>query len=95
MSSTEYLPLADVQSRLAEVVEWLEREKGRVVVTKHGRPVAVVLAIEDLEGLEETVEILSDQPLMRRLRKSLAEVEAGQAEELRKDEAPALVRRRR
>lgn len=94
-SAAEHLPLADVKNRLSEVVERLEREHGRVVITKHGRPAAVVLSIEDLEGLEETLEILSDKPLMRRLRKSQAEVEAGAATELGKDEALALVRGRR
>jgi prevent-host-death family protein len=94
-SAAEHLPLADVKNRLSEVVERLEREHGRVVITKHGRPAAVVLSIEDLEGLEETLEILSDKPLMRRLRKSQAEVEAGAVVELSKDEALALVRGRR
>lgn len=94
-SAAEHLPLAEVKNRLSEVVERLEREHGRVVITKHGRPAAVVLSIEDLEGLEETLEILSDKPLMRRLRKSQAEVEAGAAAELSKDEALALVRGRR
>ena len=95
MTAAEHLPLADVKNRLSEVVERLEREHGRVVITKHGRPAAVVLSIEDLEGLEETLEILSDKPLMRRLRKSQVEVEAGAATELSKDEALALVRGRR
>lgn len=94
-SAAEHLPLADVKNRLSEVVERLEREHGRVVITKHGRPAAVVLSIEDLEGLEETLEVLSDKPLMRRLRKSQTEVEAGAATELSKDEALALVRGRR
>jgi prevent-host-death family protein len=43
-------------NRLSEVVERLEREHGRVVITKHGRPAAVVLSVADLEGLEETLE---------------------------------------
>jgi prevent-host-death family protein len=29
------------------------------VITKHGRPAAVVISVEDLEGLEETLDILS------------------------------------
>jgi hypothetical protein len=37
MSPSEYLSLADVKNRLSEVIETLEREHGRVVVTKHGR----------------------------------------------------------
>jgi prevent-host-death family protein len=47
----EHVPLAEVKNRLSEVVDRLEREHGRVVITKHGRPVAVMLSLEDLEGM--------------------------------------------
>jgi prevent-host-death family protein len=60
MSATEHVPLAEVKNRLSEVVDRLEREHGRVVITKHGRPAAVMLSLEDLESLEETLAILSD-----------------------------------
>lgn len=93
-SSVEHLPLADVKNRLSEVVERLEREHGRVVITKHGRPAAVVLSIEDLEGLEETLEILSDSRLMRRVRRATSELESGEAEDLTRDEALALIRKK-
>lgn len=94
-SAAEHLPLADVKNRLSEVVDRLEREHGRVVITKHGRPAAVVISIEDLEGLEETLDILSDPKLMRRIRKAEAEIAAGQAAELTKDEALALIKPKR
>jgi len=94
MSATdEHLPLATVKNRLSEVVDRLEREHGRVVITKHGRPAAVVMSVEDLEGLEETLNILSDPKLMRRIRKADAEIAAGEAEELTSDQALALVKR--
>lgn len=89
------MPLADVKNRLSEVVDRLEREHGRVVITKHGRPAAVVLSIEDLEGLEETLDVLSDARLMRRVRKAQAEIAAGQSEEQTKDQAAALIKPRR
>jgi antitoxin YefM len=94
-SAAEHMPLAEVKNRLSEVVDQLEREHGRVVITKHGRPAAVVLSIDDLEGLEETLDILSDPKLMRRVRKAGAEVAAGEAVELTKDEALALIKPRR
>lgn len=93
-AAAEHLPLADVKNRLSEVVERLEREHGRVVITKHGRPAAVVLSIEDLEGLEETLELLSDPRAMRRIRKAQAEIAAGEVPELSKEQALALVRRK-
>ena len=94
-SAAEHMPLADVKNRLSEVVERLEREHGRVVITKHGRPAAVVISVEDLEGLEETLDILSDPKVLRRIRKAESEIAAGTAEELTKDEALALIKRRR
>jgi prevent-host-death family protein len=92
-AAAEHMPLADVKNRLSEVVERLEREHGRVVITKHGRPAAVVLNIEDLEGLEETLQILSDPRAMRRIRKAQVDIAAGDVEELTKDQAFALLRR--
>jgi len=38
-----------VKNRLSEVIDTLERERGRVVVTKHGRPAAVMISVDDLE----------------------------------------------
>ncbi len=94
MSGTDHLPLADVKNRLSEVVERLEREHGRVVITKHGRPAVVMLSIEDLESLEETLEILSNPALLAEIREANTEVAAGKAVTLTKDEALAELRRR-
>ena len=93
MSAAEHVPLAEVKNRLSEVVERLEREHGRVVITKHGRPAAVMLSLEDLESLEETLAILSDPELMAELRDADAEVAAGRTTRLSKQEALAELER--
>lgn len=93
-SAAEHMPLAEVKNRLSEVVDRLEREHARVVITKHGRPAAVVLSVEDLEGLEETLDILSNPALMRKLKKAEAEAAAGQDELLTKEQLLARVRQR-
>lgn len=92
-SSADHMALAEVKDRLSEVVDRLEREHGRVVITKHGRPAAVVLSIEDLESLEETLDILGDQSAVTHLRKSLDEAAAGRKRVMSKEEALALVGR--
>jgi len=68
MFPADQMSLADVKNRLSEVVERLEREHGRVVITKHGRPAAVVLSVEDLDSLEETLDVLSSTALMDDIR---------------------------
>lgn len=86
MSAAEHLPLADVKNRLSEVIERLEREHGRVVVTKHGRPAAVMLSVEDLESLEETLEILRDTKLLEEVRKGDRDLKSGRVERLSREE---------
>ena len=39
------MALKDVKDHLSEVVDQVEREHDRVVITKHGRPAAVVLSV--------------------------------------------------
>jgi len=49
-----------------------------VYVTKHGRPVMAVLSVEQFEGMLETIEILEDQPFVKRLQKSIDQAQKGQ-----------------
>ena len=92
MSVGEQMSLADVKNRLSEVVDRLQREHGRVVITKHGRPAAVVVSVEDLESLEETLDILGDQALVSTIRRAMNELAAGKALTLTKGEALRLAR---
>jgi antitoxin YefM len=91
MSLTEQMSLADVKNRLSEVVERLEREHGRVVITKHGHPAAVVISIDDLESLEETLDVMDSPDLLRDIRASLAELATEDATVLSKEDALRLI----
>lgn len=94
MSLADHMSLAEVKNRLSEVVDQIERERGRVVITKHGRRAAVVMSLEDLESLEETLDVLADQPLLQQVRKSLAELAAAKATVFTKDEMLAALRQK-
>lgn len=54
------LPLAEVRARLSELVGEVRTNQERVTITRKGRPVAVLLSIDELETIEETIEILSN-----------------------------------
>jgi antitoxin YefM len=64
-----------------------------VVITKHGRPAAVMLSLEDLESLEETLAILSDPELMAAVEEADAEVAADSTTRLSEQEALAEIER--
>jgi prevent-host-death family protein len=89
MTVNDQLSLADAKAHLSEVVEGVETEHRRVVITKHGRPSVVVLAVADLEAMEETLDILSNPQAMADLREAEEARRSGDAVELSKDEALA------
>jgi len=91
MSVAEQMPLADVKNRLSEVVDRLQREHGRVVITKHGRAAAVVLSVEDLESLEETLDVMGSSAVLGDIHEALAELETSGARVLSKDEALGMI----
>jgi antitoxin YefM len=71
------LPLAEIKKRLSEIVDGVEHHHDRVVLTRNGRPAAVILSPDDLEALEETLDILSDPKAMRDIRRGQRAVDAG------------------
>jgi len=54
---TETLSLSAVKARLSELVDRVESEDDRIVVTRNGRPAAVLVSPDDLESLEETLAV--------------------------------------
>ena len=75
MSDT--LPLAQIKAHLSEIVDRVEHEHERVVLTRNGRPAAVLISPDDLEAIEETLSILSDPKAMRAIRKAEADLDSG------------------
>lgn len=92
MSVEAAMALRDVKNRLSEVVDQVEREHDRVVITRHGKPAAVVISTDDLDSLEETLKVVSRPRLITQVRDSLAELAAGEAEVLSKDDVLATLR---
>jgi antitoxin YefM len=87
LTMSETIPFTEVKAHLSELVDRVAREHDRVVVTRNGRPVAVLISPDELAGLEETLDLLSDDDARASLRRSQAEDEAGQAEILADEQA--------
>lgn len=64
------LPISDVKARLPELVAGVMEREEEVVVTRNGRPAAVLVNVEEYERLKETLDVLSDPDLMRQIRAS-------------------------
>ncbi|MDA8076409.1 MAG: type II toxin-antitoxin system Phd/YefM family antitoxin [Actinomycetota bacterium] len=72
------LPLSEVKARLSEIAEEVAATHERVRITKNGREYVVLVAADDLESIEATLELLADPDAQDRLRAAEADVAAGE-----------------
>ncbi len=63
-------PLRSVRDHLSELVDRVEREHDRVMITRNGRDAAVLISAADLDELEETVSVLSDPEALADIREA-------------------------
>lgn len=79
--------LKQLRPKLPEIIKEIDSKLERYIVTKRGKPVAVMISPDDLDSLLETIEILSDKETVRRIKKAEKEIKEGKTvplEELRK-----------
>ncbi len=67
----------EFRARLAELIDTVTGRGEHVVVTRNGRPEAVLVDIDEYESMEETIEILSDPETMAAIEEGLADFERG------------------
>lgn len=77
MVMSETRSLADVKAHLSEIVDLVESQHERVIITRNGRPAAVLISPQDLENLEETLDLLATPGIMDDIRAAEAEIASG------------------
>lgn len=69
--------VADAKARLSELVDTVSTTHDRVEITRNGKPVAVLMSVEEYVSLRETIAILSDAGAVAQIRDGEADVAAG------------------
>jgi antitoxin YefM len=70
--------LSEAKARLSELTRRVRLQHERITLTRNGEAEAVLLSIDDLEGLEMSLEILSDSAAVARISESLAALDGGE-----------------
>lgn len=83
------MPLAHVRAQLSEVVDTVESTAERVVITRNGTPAAVIVSVDDLAAMEETLAWLDGPGAIRRAQEADEAVDAGDV--TGRDEMAALL----
>ncbi|MBN8279319.1 MAG: type II toxin-antitoxin system Phd/YefM family antitoxin [Gammaproteobacteria bacterium] len=69
---TKTLSLTEVKTRLPELVTGVDEREEEVVVTKNGRPAAILVNVDEYRRIKETLDVLGDPALLRQVAESRA-----------------------
>ena len=92
------MPISEVKTRLPELVSGVEQREDEIVVTRNGKPAAVLVSYDEYERLKETLDVLSDPILMRQIAQSkrfYAKLRRGDSFEALFDESLVTRKRRK
>ncbi|MHB8706742.1 MAG: type II toxin-antitoxin system Phd/YefM family antitoxin [Coriobacteriia bacterium] len=85
---TEHYSLAHTKAHLSEIIDEVEATQDTVIITRRGRPAAVILGMDEFESIMETLDLLATPGAMEEIRQALADVAAGNystAEQIKQD----------
>lgn len=71
------LGLSEARRQLSKLVDEIAEKQEHIVITKQGRPKAVVMSSDEFESWQETLEIMADPEAMASIKRGLRDIKAG------------------
>ena len=68
----ETLSLSEAKMKLTELIERVRSTDTEVIITKNGRPAAVLVSPNEFDGWKETLAVKSDNELMAEIKKGVS-----------------------
>ena len=76
-----YVTLTELRANMAKHFDKLEQDRTELVVTRQNHEPVVIMPLTELEGLRETLHLLSTPANAEILRRSIAELDTGRGVE--------------
>lgn len=70
--------LSDAKDKLSQLVKETAQTTEPILISVHGRREAVLMSMEEYDSLNETIEILKDQSLVKKIYASMQEIGKGE-----------------
>lgn len=74
---THTITLKELRPDLPKVVDKIDKRLERYIVTRHGKPIVVMMSVDDYESMLETLEIMSDPKAIEGIRKGEDDIRHG------------------
>jgi PHD/YefM family antitoxin component YafN of YafNO toxin-antitoxin module len=79
---TKSITLKKLRPGLPRIIDAIDLRLDRFIITRRGKPVAMMMAIDDYEGLLETLDILANRKLMKKIERAKADIKKGRVKAL-------------
>lgn len=74
------MPLSEVKMKLSSLVDAVGDTDDEIMITKNGRPAAVLISPDEFDSYTETTAVLGDADLVAEIKKGLAVLKTGKAQ---------------
>ena len=68
------LPLSEVKMKLSQLVEEISSLDEEITITRHGKPVAIIVSLDAFDSWKETLVVRADAALMVEIRRGLEDI---------------------
>ena len=67
----KYFSMAEARANFAKMIDSAEQTHERLVITRNGEPAAILLGIDDYEGMNDLLDIYSNPETQKRIQEAL------------------------
>ena len=92
--ATKTYSLTEGRTRFCEMVREAEATYDRYVLTKDGKPAAVLMSYDEYEGMLETIELESNPKLAKEILQRFKDMETGKSKPIPLSEVKKKLRKR-
>lgn len=72
-----YLTVTEAKSHLLDIIRRADSSMKHFIITKNGKPKAIIMSVDEYEGWLETLEIMSDKRALKDIRAAEKELTKG------------------
>ena len=80
------LSLSEAKMKFSSIVDMVSSTDEEIVITKNGRPAAIIISPDEYESIKETANIRSDAALMKEISQGLKSLKGKRAQVFTLDE---------
>lgn len=79
---TKSVTLKALRPKLPRIMDEMDSKMDRFIITKRGKPVAMMMSIEDYESILEAFDVFSNRHLVKKIRAAEKDVKKGKVKML-------------